>query len=157
MARLKHHPGIVSWAASNKHWKSAPVNDGIRVPSSLSLSHKRSRVNSNMPGHVCQTVKHKDQHTSSGNDKCSSHHSTLLPGMRNLKGNVCSPCFRVPVWDTESADYIRQWEHLTITLLFLRLGSACTVHNGPFTTTVFTLQLFSIFLNYVSFSTMYRF
>lgn len=34
---------------------------------------------------------------------CSSRHSSILPGMRNLKGNWWSPCFRVPVWDTKRA------------------------------------------------------
>lgn len=34
-----------------------------------------------------------------------------LPGMRNLKGKVCSPCFRVPVRDTESTDNICHWKH----------------------------------------------
>lgn len=78
----------------------------------------------------------RSKHTSLENDMCSSHHSTRLPGMRNLKGNVCSPGFTVPVFDTEST--VSQWEQS---------------HCRTFTTTVFTLQLFSIYsLEIISFS-----
>lgn len=50
-------------------------------------------------------------HTHTGNNV-----SRLLPGMRNLKGNVCSPCFRVPVRDKETDSSLSEAE--TIPLLF---------------------------------------
>ncbi len=100
------------------------MNDGIRVLSSLLLNHMSIRAHINMPGHVCQAVNCQDKtHTQtlrrmSADNECSSHLSTLLPGMRNLKGKVCPPCFRVPVWDMKSTDNIRQWKTGTIVLLF---------------------------------------
>lgn len=129
--------------------------DGVRVPSSQLLNHNRIRVNINVSGHVCQAVntgaKHTQMQERMCGDKCSSHHSALLPGMRNLKGNVCSPCFRVPVQDTERhRDNHPSVETVTITLLFPQrrtcLRAPCSILSGKqeqtYSLRVFTLQLF---------------
>lgn len=132
------------------------MNGGLRVLSSLLPSHKRIRVNINMPGNVCQAVKCEDK-TQKHSKECtvtSVHPITPRSYLvwETWRGKCVLPVSGF-LYGTQRAQ--TSVSEYTITMLFLTrqlcLRSACNVHSGKWETSLLQTLTLQYIFNYISF------